>query len=153
MIGPALILHWMTTLAPHESFASTFPETANAIAETANLDKDPIDAAATLTAIGFFESHFNPGAISKLEDGTHSYGVFQLSIQWIRPPAPIRSQAYLALLLARDSKARCGTLAMYASGSCDDGLSEASARAKLAAKLKIRIYVEVNIRFRKRNHG
>lgn len=152
MISSALILHWMLTLAPSEPHVSTFEKTAEAIAKAANEDANPIEAAATLTALGFYESHFDPSAISRNDDPTRSYGLFQISIQWARPPVPLYSQAVIALQLARDSLQRCGSLAMYASGSCHAGIEAAEERMKLAYRLMNPQYLEPKLPAVKKHH-
>lgn len=151
-VTPSLILFWMLRLAPSEPHAQTFQETAEAIAKAANSDRDPLDAAATLTAIAFYESHFDPSAVSRTDDPTRSYGVFQLSTQWVKPPVPIYTQASIALFLARDSLKRCGSLAMYASGSCGNGKEAAKDREKLAAKIKHPAILEARLPKRYKVH-
>ena len=85
-VTPSLILFWMLRLAPSEPHAQTFQETAEAIAKAANSDRDPLDAAATLTAIAFYESHFDPSAVS----GSFSPSVsFSPSASAPSPPAAI----------------------------------------------------------------
>jgi hypothetical protein len=151
MVTPALILHWMFFLVPLAPHSDSFEETAKIIADVANAEPDALDAAATLTAIGYYESHFDPLAISKDSDPTLSYGIFQVSTQWMRFPASIRAQAETALRLVRDSWVRCGTLAEYTSGSCREGVKEAADRAKVAYRLKaLGWYFEDNVIQRKR---
>ena len=153
MIHSSLVLFWMLKLAPTSPGLPAFEETAESITEASNKDGDPLDAAATLTAVGFYESHFVPNAWSKHSDPVRSFGIFQLSLQWIILPAPLSYQAEVALKLVRDSYARCGSLAMYASGSCKLGREAADDRAKLAWNLKNPAILEQCLPAIKKHHG
>ena len=135
MITAALILKWMIMLVPSCPHVITFPETADAIATVANEDSDPVNAAAYLVAIGFYESHFDPVAWSHKEDPTRSFGLFQLSVEWLELPASPLHQAKVALWLVRDSQKRCGSLAEYTSGKCTIGRDAAKDREALAKRL------------------
>ena len=141
MIHSAMVLAWMLRLSPNVPHAD-FPFIAEAIAQVANEDSNPLDAAATLTAIGRFESNFDLYALSKPEDTTTSLGVFQLSTRWIRFPISPYEQAATALWLIRDSQFRCGTLAEYTSGNCYNGIIEAADRSKLAVRLQSEMFFE-----------
>lgn len=148
MVTSAIILKWMLSLVSFSPHLSTFPRTASAIALVCNEDPDPLDAATWLVSIAYYESKFDQQAVSRKDDPTHSYGLFQVSSEWAKPPFEPESQARLALRLVRDSLARCGSLAMYTSGRCDIGKEEAERRGKLAAKLKQGlmpgVYLEAN---------
>jgi len=156
MISPALVLAWMTRLVPSSPHAPAFPAVAAAIAEAANEDPDPLDAAATLTAIGYFESHFDPGARSDpRRDPTRSKGPFQLSEPLPPEPLPLVWQARRALVLVRDSQTACGDLTRYASGHCAIAPLVAAERSRVAYRLvhTVGIYVEPALPVRKRDDG
>jgi hypothetical protein len=145
-ISAALVLSWMNHLVPLSPHKVTFDALSEGIAEAANEDPDPVDAAATLVAIGYYESHFNLDAVSSEDDPATAIGYPQVSTEWIKFPASPTFQSKMALSLIRDSQTRCGTLAEYASGSCDSGRDEGARRAKLAAKLKFSNHVFIERR-------
>ena len=135
MIAP-LVLVWILHLAPPSAPPPrALQALADGIAEAASEDPAPLDAAALLVAVAYYESRFDLNAVSDHRDPTVSVGAFQLSVEWIRLPASPYIQAKTALGLMRDSQLRCGSLAMYASGQCDAGRIEGDRRARLAARL------------------
>ena len=145
IITAALVLVWMNRIEP--SPAPYKRAVAQAIADAANADKDPVDAAAQLTAIGYYESGFYPDAISSSEDPTWSYGPWQLADVWLPPlPVSLDWQARRALELVRESQARCGDLTRYVSGHCQGAPSVAATRASLADRFVLAdfpgVYVE-----------
>jgi hypothetical protein len=134
MITTALVLMWMTRLVPVSPHSAEFPEVAEAITAAASTDRDPLDAAAFLTSIGYFESHYNPHAVSKADDPTKSWGPWQLSERRAMT-ASLGWQAFRALALIRDSQTRCGDLTQYASGHCDVAVVIGWDRARMAYRL------------------
>lgn len=134
MVTTALILMWMTRLVPVSPHSAEFPSVAEAIVGAANEDLDPFDAAAFLVAIGYYESHFDPYALSRKDDPTKSYGPWQIAEKRAQT-APLNWQARRALLLVRDSQMRCGDLTQYASGHCGVAPLTAAARSQVAYRL------------------
>ena len=146
IVSPALVLMWITRLEPATTYQSPFgvrafsalakEAVAAAVAKAANEDDDPLEAAAELVAIGYFESGFVPDAISRAEDPTWAYGPWQLSDLWLPPlPVPLGWQASRALYLVRDSEEHCGDLTRYVSGHCRGAPGVAAARSRLAQKI------------------
>lgn len=147
MVSKSLILAWMLHLLPNSIHKTSFQSTAQAIADAANEDPNPLDAASLLTAIARYESNFEIDAVSKPSDSTKSFGLFQISKQWMIMPASAYQQAVIALHLIRASQKRCGNLDEYTSGRCEFGKKAALDREKLAKKL---FYTELDIVRRKR---
>jgi hypothetical protein len=139
-ISPELVLAWMLRVAP-ESGARARP-IAEGIATAANEDERPLDAAATLVAVGFYESRFDLYAVSPASDPAETVGVYQVWTKWLLFPASPEHQAKTALWLLRDSQRRCHSLAQYVSGRCDAGLWEAHRREMLASKLEFPEFLE-----------
>jgi len=134
MVTTALVLMWMTRLVPVSPHSAEFPSVAEAIVDAANEDEDPLDAAAFLTAIGYYESHYDPHALSRADDPTKSYGPWQLAEKRAKT-ATLDWQARRALVLIRDSQTRCGDLTQYASGHCAVAPLIGWDRARMAYRL------------------
>lgn len=134
MVTTALVLAWMTRLVPVDPHSAEFPLVAEAIVEVANADPDPLDAAAFLVAIGYYESHFFIRAVSRKDDPTRSWGPWQLAD--VRAKTyPLGWQAKRALEFVRDTQTRCGDLTQYASGHCTVAPLIAADRARMAYRL------------------
>lgn len=104
---------------------ATYQETAKAIAETAEsrplFNGDARLTAALLTVWAFRESTFNPNAADK----AGAVGLYQVHRNWLGPNVDlIGDPGYAtrtAVRMMRTSLSQCGSLAWYASGSCQRG--------------------------------
>lgn len=128
-----LVLVWMLLLVPSAPWRSTFERTSEAVAGTC----DGIACAAVMTALGMFESRFNPEAVG----ASGERGVWQIGRHW-NPPEDVEGQAALAHALIRESFRVCARapleerLGWYASGGSVCGRAGTSRiRMRLATAL------------------
>lgn len=125
-----LVLVWMTGLEPNAKWSDTYVETAQAIADTCQGETEPVQCAALLTSVAWFESTFKPTAVG---DRGHAHGLYQS--HHIRPGSSVDEQTREALRHIKKSLSLCKDLTFYTSGRCGLGVKESGYRMALARRL------------------